>query len=359
MKRKRIVKTVTCMLLMVILILSNFSIITYAKEGKVLTKEYMESKYDTSKIETAYITDAVVEIEDGTFSNFCSLKEIIVESNDYYASYKGCLYNKDYTVLICVPTKLYDIRIKGTVTSCMSHAFDGHPQYVIDQFIDLFGIVPGECNSYMNTIPSDNTQPEMAYQEKENTTEQETTTEAPKEEPKKQETPKQEPKKETTNKKDTSTSTTTTKKTEDNSDMSKYVYTDSYGRKCFKYTGSGVSNIVIPDGVECIMGFSSSSSKLNYEITSITIPQSVYCWAYYKYYKNEGDNTYYFVCYQCPNLNKVSFSDGADHLYECGMWVKENGTRLQIGDKSGVLPTDIEYPIWSSTERIPYQKSSK
>ena len=348
MKRKRIVKTVTCMLLMAILILSNFSIITYAKEGKTLTREYMESKYSTSALETLYIGGSVVEVEDGTFSNFYNLKEIIVESSDYFASYKGCLYNKDYTVLICVPTKLYDIRIKGTVTSCMSHAFDGHPQYVIDQFIDLFGIVPGECNSYMNTIPSDNTQPETAYQEKENTTEQETTTEAPKEEPKKQETPKQEPKKETTNKKDTST--TTTKKTEDSSDMSKYVYTDSYGTKHFKYTGTGESHITVPSGVQVLDGFVKNNNAFNYDITSITVESSV-LWGitYYQLFRSNNDNNYYSIFYQCPNLKTVTIHTPI-YISKC------NDTIVSIGDtEAEYFPAEQEYHIWSASEKIPYK----
>ncbi len=107
------------------------------KEEKdvVITKDTFGSD---DSIYTVQIGWNVISIEDGAFSKLVNLKEISVDTrNPYYASYGGCLYNKDFSQLICIPQNTTSVQIKSSVTSYTPHALDGLDQSRIDKMNDL------------------------------------------------------------------------------------------------------------------------------------------------------------------------------------------------------------------------------
>lgn len=72
------------------------------------------------------ISKFVDAIEDGAFSDFKNLKSIEVDpDNPYFASFDGCLYDKDFTTLICFPAGNISAAIKPSLISCYIHALDG------------------------------------------------------------------------------------------------------------------------------------------------------------------------------------------------------------------------------------------
>ena len=103
-----------------------------------------------------------------------------------------------------------------------------------------------------------------------------------------------------------------------------YVYTDEKGRTAFKYTGSGDSEIYIPEGVEVIKMFSDYLFDLNYDITYIHLPSTAMMFAYGNVFTHESEgknNNLYSVLYQCKNLQKV---ESASKWYTS----ENNGTML-------------------------------
>ena len=134
-----------CLILSLIIIGAPASATTvYAKENstvvthKTLTHEILG---DNNTTEIVRLTSKVIKVEDGAFSGLTALKEIRVDSgNRYYASCNGCLYNKNYTVLICIPRNVASIQIKTSITSYAPHALDGFAQPLkdtLDRFIDI------------------------------------------------------------------------------------------------------------------------------------------------------------------------------------------------------------------------------
>lgn len=70
------------------------------------------------------IPEGVTHIKYGAFSGCSSLSEINVsESNEFYASEDGCLYNKEKTELVFCPGAKEEITISGTMTEIRSDAF--------------------------------------------------------------------------------------------------------------------------------------------------------------------------------------------------------------------------------------------
>ena len=75
---------------------------------------------------TVKLSKFVDAVEDGAFSDFKSLKSIEVDpDNPYFSSFDGCLYDKDFTTLICVPRNSISVKIKPSIISCYTHALDG------------------------------------------------------------------------------------------------------------------------------------------------------------------------------------------------------------------------------------------
>jgi hypothetical protein len=258
---------------------------------------------DNNTTKIVRITNRVVEIEDGAFSGLTSLKEIRVDSdNQYYASYGGCLYNKDYTVLICIPQNTKSVQVKKTITSYTPHALDGLAQSRIDALNQFLGNTGSNTNTENTTNNSRNTTV--------NTT-----------------APVQSVK--------PSNNTST--------DFSQYVYTDRQGRKCFKYTGKGDTRIIVPDGVEKIAGFTASTLEWNDTITYVYIPTSVRTMSMYALFDDDGDDNWYNCLYQCRNLQTV----------ECGY---TDEFVFRSNGNSVYQPGNIY--VWSSNSRIPYDEDA-
>ena len=286
-----------CLILSLIMIGFPVSTTAHAQEsGIVVTHEMLG---DNNTTEIVRITNRVVEIEDGAFSGLTALKEIQVDSDNlYYASCNGCLYNKDYTVLICIPQNTTSVQVKTSITSYTPHALDGLAQSrkdALNQFLGINGPTEysGGNDNTTTTTPTDN-QPQN--------------------------------------------NPVVTQPTNNNTDFSQYVYEEN-GYTCFKYTGSGDTHIIVPEGVEYIRGFVSTTTKFNTEITHITLPStlkkmSMYC----MFGKVDGDTNWYNCLYQCSNLTTV---DGGWY------WYSGNGSSV-------TRPGDIT--VWSSSSRIPYDE---
>lgn len=114
----------------------------YSKDGVVITKNYFNNNPNLEKI---IITSSVTDIEDGAFSQLEKLSEISVKADsENYASYDGCLYDKDFTTLMCIPRAKKNANVLLSITSCYEHALDDFSEEKIERFKKDFGIGPGE-----------------------------------------------------------------------------------------------------------------------------------------------------------------------------------------------------------------------
>jgi len=256
---------------------------------------------DNNTITVVRITNKVVEIEDGAFSGLKALKEIRVDSdNQYYASCNGCLYNKDYTVLICIPQNTTSVQVLKSIKSYTPHALDGLAQSRKDALNKFLGTTNGAVsNTTTNTSANAQSQ----------------------------------------------SSSTVTKPTSNRTDFSQYVYNEN-GYVCFKYTGSGDSRIIIPEGVQKIYGFSEKTYIPNTDITYIYIPSSVLTMAVMNVFNQEKygwDNRGYDCLYQCPNLKTVESAARYYRVDSYGVW-------RPLADGSKLY-------TWSPFEKIVYDKS--
>lgn len=117
-------KSFLCLILILFCLVTNN--ITSSASGVIVTPSTFGSNNSIKRIEIGY---DVTEIQDGSFSNLKNLSYIDVDSNNqYYASYDGCLYNKDYTVLLCLPQNTTSVIILNSVKSYSQHALDGVSQ---------------------------------------------------------------------------------------------------------------------------------------------------------------------------------------------------------------------------------------
>lgn len=297
-------------LLLALSIVLNSNITSYANESVNVTKEMIGND---SSIHVVRITNKVVSIEDGSFSGLTGLQEIIVDAdNEYYASYCGCLYNKDYTVLICVPQNTSSVQIKPNVTSYTAHALDGLSQDRKDK-LDQY-LASGNSTNNQNYDNSNDNQVNNSNNNSNNSSE-------------------------------SSKKKKTSKSTQDSSNFSQYVYKDG-NKVCFKYTGSGESRIIIPEGVTNIIGFSDDIWNFNYDITYVYIPSSVKSMRVGNIFcseENNWDNNGYNVLYQCPNLTTV-----------------ESGASSYVSEGSALyrpLADGSKLYTWSASSRIAYDKS--
>ena len=287
-------------LLTIILVTSYTGFHVYADEKLIVTREMVG---DNDTIGYIRITNKVIGIEDGAFSGLRSLKQITVDNdNEYYASWNGCLYNKDYTILICVPQNTSKVTVKASITGYTPHALDGLEQSRIDRFHELFNI--SEYNGVIGNT-GDNSVPTEKPTE---------TIKAP------------EPVVENNN--IVSQPENTNRSVESSSDFSKYVYKDKNNIKCFKYTGTDDTRIIIPDDVVKVTGFSSDFFGFNTKINYIYIPSSVQIIQFTNLFEQEEfnyDEGMYSLLYQCSSLRTVE-SDSPHYL------IDNNGVYQQLGN---------------------------
>lgn len=94
-----------------------------ASDDKIVTYNTFASDTTIERVEIGY---DIIGILDGSFSKLKNLKYISVDSrNPLYASYDGCLYNKDFTRLLCIPQNTTQVEILTSVESYSEHALDG------------------------------------------------------------------------------------------------------------------------------------------------------------------------------------------------------------------------------------------
>ncbi len=81
------------------------------------------------KITKVHVGSDVIDITSGAFRKLGNLQEITVsKDNPFYASYSGCLYDKDMTELLRFPPKLKSAVIPSTVVSIGENALHGVPE---------------------------------------------------------------------------------------------------------------------------------------------------------------------------------------------------------------------------------------
>ena len=131
----RIKRILLRLLILLCFTLLHNNVTVYAEDQITLTREMLG---DNNTLQVVRLTKRVVDVEDGAFSGLTALKEIRVDSdNEYFASWKGCLYSKDFTVLICVPQNTKSVSVRRSITSCWPHALDGLEQSRIDKFNEM------------------------------------------------------------------------------------------------------------------------------------------------------------------------------------------------------------------------------
>ena len=330
------IKTLLGILLALGIIIA-FTNYVYAEDQVTVTRAMMG---DDNTTQVVRLTKRVVNVEDGAFSGMTALKEIRVDGdNEYYASCNGCLYNKDFTVLICIPQNTKSVGIKRTVTSYLPHAVDGLDQSRIDALNNFLG-ASGGSGSYSPSTPIVNNPVETPIQPIENPISN------PINEMPIQPTQPYNP---VINnpviEQPTVTQPIVNNPVSNNIDFSKYVYRDG-NDVCFEYTGSGDSRIIIPEGVTKIIGFHSDFFSFNTDITYIYIPSSVTRIRNKNQFNQEQfgwDNNGYNCLYQCANLRTV---ESASPYWR----VDGNGLYQPLANGGKAYS-------WSPNQRIKYDKS--
>lgn len=139
----------------------------------------------------------------------------------------------------------------------------------------------------------------------------------------------------------------------DSSKFQKYVYQED-GETCFKYTGTGDSVIVVPEGVTRIDGFTEDQHSFNNEITTVIVPSTIEAIMCSNMYY---DGNFYSVLYQCPNLKNVT---GGNVSYQCfgnyvmrpggiGIWSPDTKYRHDLNDYNNVDQSRLANDILSWT----------
>ena len=276
-------------ILLVITLLMSKPIVSNAN-GIVVTPDTFGSDSSLYRIQIGY---DVTEIQDGSFSNLVNLQVIDVDQkNPYYCSYDGCLYNKDCTVLLCIPQNTSSVQMLKSVKSRSEHALDGlseNRKNKIDDYIAGKTSTSNQQNNGTSSIGTSSNsgsqvQTESVQQDISDQTQNNTTQYT------------EEPKTETVN--DTQQSIPSA------DEFQQYVH-EEYGKVTFRYTGSGRSVIVVPEGVEKIASFSQGVLTFNDEITTIYLPSTLKVVSCAPIFRDEGDDKYYGVFYQCRNLQNV------------------------------------------------------
>jgi hypothetical protein len=269
-------------------------------EGNI-TAITRETFGNNQNLEIIKISDRITSIEDGSFSNLTSLRKIIVDNNNqYFSSLNGCLYNKDYSILMCIPQNTELVYIKTDIKGYTPHALDGLAQSrkdAVDQIIASHQTTEIDTNNIIDTSSiTSNNNIDNSISDNQTYNNIETVTQ----------------------------NNNSTSLADKEAKFLQYVYTDEKGRTAFKYTGSGDSEIYIPEGVEVIKMFSDYLFDLNYDITYIHLPSTAMKFAYGNVFTHESEgenNNLYSVLYQCKNLQKV---ESASKWYTS----ENNGTML-------------------------------
>lgn len=117
------------LVLLTTLIITTIS--SNAKGPSTLDAQTFKSDY---RITTIHIGSDVSEITSTAFRNLNNLRLITVsEGNPYFASYSGCLYDKELTELVCYPPALAGTYIPDTVVSIRENALHGVPEAIKEQ----------------------------------------------------------------------------------------------------------------------------------------------------------------------------------------------------------------------------------
>lgn len=333
-------------------------IMTIAVSGTAFAKEFNQAvlaqdNVNVDSIHTINIIKDVTAIEDGIFAQFKNLERINVDdANPYYASYDGCLYNKDYTRLICIPQGKKSVYVRTTITSIAPHALDGLPQERIDKVNKLVG-----HNTASSSTPA--TTSSSTSQTKPSTSSS---------------TPQTKPSTSSNSGGNTgegsgskskitynynnpskgsagdavrevikpNNNSFVNKNDYGNTNMSKYVYTYA-GHKYFMYTGSGVKDLYVPEGVEVIYRLSATGT-VNTDIETIHLPSTIGSFGFSSWLSNLGDKNEYSALQQCTNLKSVT--GGSDN-------VTTTGSRVYMTNKSGGQTL-----IWQRGSKIKYNESA-
>ena len=114
-----------------------------AKAETITEIDYTTFRGDAT-ISSIHIGSDVIDISSNAFKGLNNLRSITVsESNPYYASYSNCLYNKDFTELLCFPAALKGAIIPDTVVSIGSNALYGLDKDLRQQ---IRGLVQGQAS---------------------------------------------------------------------------------------------------------------------------------------------------------------------------------------------------------------------
>lgn len=307
-------KNIKVLIVSLLLCLFLVNPVTSYASGVKVTKDTFGSN---ESIHTVQIGYDVTDIEDGSFSDLKNLSKIEVDNkNPYYSTYDGCLYNKDFTKLLCVPQGRSSVLILYSTKSYAEHALDGMSQERKDRLITAINngfkeenkteqssSVQSVGNSSQNQVDLTNydySQGSSFYENDQNNNQ-------------------------------------TQSSIPDSSDFQQYVYTGSDGKVTFKYTGSGHSTIVVPEGVTKIAGFASDPWTFNDEITCVYLPSTLRTMSVSNMYCQEElgwDTNGYNVLHQCRNLQNVygsssSYSGNGSSVTRPGgitVWVRGQKT---------------------------------
>lgn len=324
-------------------------IMSLALCGSVSAKEFNQAtlaqdNVNKESIHTINIGKETTDIEDGIFANFPNLQRINVDSsNPAYASYDGCLYNKDYTRLICIPQGRESVYVRTTITSVAPHALDGLSQERIDKVNKLVG------NSYSNSssTPAQTTTNNNSTTQKQQSSNSGSSTSTGSNSKSKITYNYNNPSKGSAGDAvreviKPNNNSFVNKNDYGNTNMSKYVYTCA-GHKYFMYTGSGVKDLYVPEGVEVIYRLSATGT-VNTDIETIHLPSTIGSFGFSSWLSNLGDKNEYSALQQCTNLKSVT--GGSDN-------VTTTGSRVYMTNKSGGQTL-----IWQRGSKIKYNESA-
>lgn len=114
-------------MVMVLIVLGTGSISSKAATG--ITTIDSSTFGNNTRITRVHVGSDVIDITSGAFRKLGNLQEITVSAdNPFYASYSGCLYDKDLTELLRYPPKLKSAVIPTTVVSIGENALHGVPE---------------------------------------------------------------------------------------------------------------------------------------------------------------------------------------------------------------------------------------
>ena len=314
----------------------------YAKEFNQST--LVQDNVNVDSIRIINIGKETTSIEDGIFAKFKNLQQINVNStNPAYASYDGCLYSKDFKTLICIPQGRKSVYVRTTITSIAPHALDGLSQDRIDKVNKLVG------NSYSNSssTPAQTTTNNNSTTQKQQSSNSGSSTSTGSNSKSKITYNYNNPSKGSAGDAvreviKPNNNSFINKNDYGNTNMSKYVVTYG-GHKYFMYTGSGVKDLYVPEGVEVIYRLSATGT-VNTDIETIHLPSTIGSFGFSSWLSNLGDKNEYSALQQCTNLKSVT--GGSDN-------VTTTGSRVYMTNKSGGQTL-----IWQRGSKITYNESA-